>query len=121
MTDLKQAMLQAAVMLKVGAPAYNTDDVLEVLEAALALPQPEPVGVLWQHEETGRTDFLPLDEGRVTESRWGRVGPVYLHPPQRQPLTGEELDDLSRTMDRRGQQVSELALQSHRKSPRHRG
>ena len=90
MTDLKQAMLQAVDALGSNNPDIQLRAAV-TLRAALAAPQPEPVGVLWQHEETGRTDFLPLDEGRVTESRWGRVGPLYLHPPQRQPLTVDEL------------------------------
>ena len=60
----------------------------------------EPVAWLWQHRETGRTRVLMPDERTATDvaAAWDVVGPLYLAPPQRKPLTDEEIDELSRTM-----------------------
>jgi hypothetical protein len=41
--NLIAAAKLAVTMLKTGAPEFNTDDVLEVLEAALAEPVQEPL------------------------------------------------------------------------------
>lgn len=53
----------------------------------------EPVAWLWQHRETGRTRVLMPDERTATDvaAAWDVVGPLYLAPPQRKPLTEEEI------------------------------
>ena len=61
------------------------------LRAALAHPEPEPVAYLWQHGETGRTRVIEKDQVWTASNQWNRVGPLYLHPPQRKPLTEEEI------------------------------
>ena len=61
------------------------------LRAALAQPEPEPVAYLWQHGETGRTRIIEKDQVWTASNQWNRVGPLYLHPPQRKPLTEEEI------------------------------
>ena len=62
----------------------------------LAQPEQEPVAYLWQHSETGRTRVLEKDQVWTASNPWKRVGPLYLHSPQRQPLTGEQLRDVLR-------------------------
>jgi hypothetical protein len=60
-----------------------------------APPQQEkqgPVAHLWQHSETGRTRIVMPDQIITTDATWFVVGPLYLAPPQRQPLTEEEID-----------------------------
>jgi len=52
-------------------------------------PEPEPVAYLWQHGETGRTRVIEKDQVWTASNQWNRVGPLYLHPPQRKPLTEE--------------------------------
>ena len=54
-------------------------------------PEPEPVAYLWQHGETGRTRVIEKDQVWTASNQWNRVGPLYLHPPQRKPLTEEEI------------------------------
>ena len=72
----------------------------EKLRAALAQPiispeikgdKAEPVAYLWQHSETGRTRIIEKDQVWTASNPWKRVGPLYLHPPQRKPLTDEEI------------------------------
>ena len=55
-------------------------------------PEPEPVAYLWQHGETGRTRVIEKDQVWTASNQWNRVGPLYLHPPQRKPLTRQEVD-----------------------------
>jgi hypothetical protein len=65
--------------------------VTKTLNAALAQPEQEPVAYLWQHNETGRTRIIEKDQVWTASNPWKRVGPLYLHPPQRKPLTQEEI------------------------------
>jgi len=57
------------------------------------------VAWLWQHRETGRPRVLMPDERTATDvaAAWDVVGPLYLAPPQRKPLTEEEIYSLFRT------------------------
>lgn len=74
------------------------------LRAALAEPDVpatnfgnmEPVAWLWQHRETGRTRVLMPDERTATDvaAAWDVVGPLYLAPPQRKPLSGIQVERL---------------------------
>lgn len=54
MTALVAAARLVVTMLKTGAPEYDARDVLEVLEAALAEPEPEPVAWQWLDTSTFR-------------------------------------------------------------------
>ena len=53
----------------------------------------EPVAWLWQHRETGRTRVLMPDERTAIDvaAAWDVVGPLYLAPPQRKPLSDDEI------------------------------
>ena len=53
----------------------------------------EPVAHLWQHSETGRTRIVMPDQIITADANWFVVGPLYLAPPQRQPLTDAEIMD----------------------------
>lgn len=71
--------------------AWDTDgpvSTMEALRAALAQPEQEPVAYLWQHGETNRTRIIERDQVWTANDRWNCVGPLYLPPPQRQPLIG---------------------------------
>jgi hypothetical protein len=61
------------------------------LRTALAEPEQEPVAHLWQHCDTGRTRVVMPDQIITADANWLVVGPLYLHPPQRKPLTDEEI------------------------------
>ena len=67
---------------------------ITALRAALAQPEPEPVAYLWQHGETGRTRVIEKDQVWTASNQWNRVGPLYLHPPQRKPLTIEQIVEI---------------------------
>jgi hypothetical protein len=102
-----------------GTGSWAPDDawsaLVDALEDALAQPEPvevrqgweymrekgllqEPVAYLWQHSETGRTRIIEKDQVWTASNPWKRVGPLYLHPPQRKPLTDELIDVLARAM-----------------------
>ena len=109
MSDLKQAAQQALEALENpwSAGAEGVADAIIVLCAALAQPiippeikgnKAEPVAYLWQHSETGRTRILEKDQVWTASNPWKRVGPLYLHPPQRKPLTEELIDILASAM-----------------------
>ena len=61
------------------------------LSEALAAPQPEPVVLMWQNGITGRITFLPPSHYLDTGAGWFCRGPVYLHPPKRQPLSDTDI------------------------------
>lgn len=58
-------------------------------------PAHEPVAYLWQHGETGRTRIVMPDQIITANANWSVVGPLYLSPPQRQPLTDEQIEALA--------------------------
>jgi len=100
MSDLRKAAEQALIVLRCidydsfdtvvsGPDKYMCDDAYDALSAALAQPEQEPVAYLWQHGETGRTRVIEKDQVWTASNQWNRVGPLYLHPPQRKPLTEE--------------------------------
>ena len=105
MNDLKQAAQQALDALEgwrnygnwvwpesaLDQATRNTTEAITALKAALAAPQPEPVAFMWQHSETGFVNFLTLFDTQIIGAKWFCVGPVYLHPPQRQPLTLDQV------------------------------
>lgn len=73
---------------------------ITALRAALAdgdnLSPTEPVAWMWQHRETGRTRLLMPNERTATDvaAAFDVVGPLYLAPPQRKPLTEEEIREM---------------------------
>ena len=92
MTDLRQAALDAVKFLRtcrLGREAHIT-----ALEDALAAPQPEPVAyynfqthkMRWA-KPTTYDQFVSVDVPEL---------PLYTHPPQRQPLTDEQMREVLR-------------------------
>jgi hypothetical protein len=102
MSDLRKAAQMALIVLRCieydscetvvdGPDKYMCDDAYDALRAALEQPEPEPVAYLWQHCVTERTRIIEKDQVWTASNPWNRVGPLYLHPPQRKPLTEEEI------------------------------
>jgi hypothetical protein len=113
MSDLRKAAQQALEALEYENEFHwqhkenkygSITDAITALRAALAQPiispeikgdKAEPVAYLWQHSETGRTRIIEKDQVWTASNQWKRVGPLYLHPPQRKPLTDEEIEYLA--------------------------
>jgi hypothetical protein len=100
MSDLKQAAQELLDSWDMPFNFHPSAHRFEKLRAALAQPiispeikgdKAEPVAYLWQHSETGRTRIIEKDQVWTASNPWKRVGPLYLHPPQRKPLTDEEI------------------------------
>ena len=88
--------------------AFDLDELKEIYRAMIAAaPQPpvveqpqgeqEPVAWLFQHEETGLTELVDVQQVEwgfgKNNPRWQKIGPVYTHQhPPRQPLTDEQID-----------------------------
>ena len=82
----------------------NTDEgvqapeLISALKEALEQTEQEPVAWMFQHEETGRTmcvDAQQVEWGfENANPRLKKIGPLYTSPPQRQPLTDEEVDEI---------------------------
>ena len=64
------------------------------IKKALAQPEQEPVATLWQHGETGRTRITMPNDITDCDARWFKAADLYTTPPQRKPLTDEEIEDL---------------------------
>ena len=88
MSDLRKAAQMAVVMLRTGLPEYDAMDVLCVLEDALAQPEQEPVA--WMYYEDERV-WLTMCNFEAQKCATHGITPLYEHPPQRQPLTDEEI------------------------------
>ena len=73
MSDLRTAAQLAVTMLKTGMPEYDARDVLEVLEAALAQPEQEPLFVV----EGGK--LRPLRPALLNDG-----DKLYTRPPRRE-------------------------------------
>ena len=74
------------------------DEARTAIKEALAQPEQKPVAWMFQHEETGRMMFV-----ETQQLEWGfekgnprlkKIRPVYTTPPQRKPLTDEEIYDM---------------------------
>ncbi|MFM7009711.1 MAG: hypothetical protein ACKO0Z_10335 [Betaproteobacteria bacterium] len=72
-------------------------EVYPEIKRALAQPEQEPVAFMFQHDEVGRCVFSPNDSKDPVDTflqlnpRYHLVGPLYTTPPQRQPLTDEQI------------------------------
>ena len=64
------------------------DKAIEALRARLAQPEPEPVAWMYQHEDTGLTMCVIVQQvGAGFEKnnpRWKKITPLYTAPPQRE-------------------------------------
>ena len=103
---LRQAAQQALEALENPwrAGADGVADSIEALRAALAQPEQEPVA--WNWVLDGK-DYGPVYYGKPpdaditkqAEQRGRTVRLLYTAPPQRKPLTNEEIQDLAKSMD----------------------
>ena len=81
----------------------STTQVQEML--ALAQPAQEPVAWMFQHNETGRMSYVSNDglHNPTTfiemNPRYALVCPLYTHPPQRKPLSDEEIYSLADSLE----------------------
>ena len=93
MTDLRTAAQQALEALESGPdvdPIF-AGETITALKAALEQPEQEPVAYRFQSPATEEW-LLGLEP--PVGSRW-EVEPLYTAPPQRKPLTEEEIQNLS--------------------------
>ena len=120
MTDLRTAAQQALKSME-KATGFMYDSVyrslnksIEDLKDALAQPTPEPVawGVF---EGENLHDFYTLREDAEKMAGYkgshATVMPLYTAPPQRKPLTEEEIDQITR--DRWGTQLLGVMVRLH--------
>jgi hypothetical protein len=94
MNDLRTAAQQALEALEESEQHYGSDsalrDAIQILRAALEQPEQEPVAWMFQHEETGRMNYVSNDgynaTGRFLEMnpRYALVCALYTHPPRRE-------------------------------------
>ena len=85
MSDLRKAAQQALGALKAGTdvdPIF-AGETIDALRAALAQPEQEPVAWINEHGHSDRGLDAILDPTGWT--------PLYAHPPQRKPLTEDEI------------------------------
>jgi isocitrate dehydrogenase len=96
MTELREAAQQALEAL-LNCPSDISDEMFESirsLKAALAEPVQEPVA--WMHVPypgSGLRQMVSLIQNREP-SLYAATVPLYVAPPQRKPLTEEEIRDL---------------------------
>ncbi len=83
--SLREAAQQALEALE----KYDRVSALEFLRTALAEPEQEPVA--WMHK---KTDLLRKETNKPKGADWDsdHWTPLYTHPPQRKPLTDEEIE-----------------------------
>jgi len=71
-------------MVSHGMIQARMQEEIDDLRAALAQPEQEPAAWLRQRDNT-----LALNDGGLFGSDWT---PLYTHPPQRKPLTDDEIE-----------------------------
>lgn len=88
MTD-REIMKQALEALELGdvADAISVGELMDALRERLAREEQEPVA--WQWLDTGT-----FRKSLPASAEPGAWTPLYTAPPQRQPLTDDELDDI---------------------------
>ena len=96
MTTIREAAQQALEALTAHADLLGTMylkmDAITALRNALAQPAPEPVAWLHvPHPDNGLSPKPSLSPQREP-SMYGASVPLYTAPPQRQPLTEEEIE-----------------------------
>ena len=103
-----QQALEALFMYKpmvTGVTFQHGLDAMQALRAALEQQQveQEPVAWLFQHEETGLTELVDVQQVEwgfeKNNPRWQKIGPVYTRPqPKREPLTDEEIRKIGNSL-----------------------
>jgi hypothetical protein len=95
-------MTQTELLQEIQNHAGNPERVYELTKAALAQPAPvqELIGYLFQHDETGLTTVVDVQQVEwgfeKSNPRYQKIGPVYTTPQQRPwvGLTNEEAEDI---------------------------
>ncbi len=108
MTDKKTMKLALKALeewyLGCGAGSESHDDAVEAIKQALAAPVQEPFEYLFQHEETGLTTVVD-----VQQVEWGfeknnprhqKIGPVYTTPPAAQRTWVDLTDEQIKAIDK---------------------
>ena len=88
MTTLREAA--KAVLDRWDSSEYAASDLFEELRAALEQQQAEPVAYCYVKKGSS-ADALTFDQ-KPADAVSGTVFPLYTAPPQRKPLTGEEIE-----------------------------
>ena len=106
MTDLRKAAQMALEELEYIRYGDQFRKTIDALRAALAQPEPEPFGWLYESKAGDRIFHLISDDKKF-QADWEaaqqypeahKMTPLYLHPPQRKPLTEKEIDELMYSM-----------------------
>ena len=117
MTTLREAVAQALdALTKIhpGNMSWETGDAwmnaVQILREALAQREPEPMAwAVYDIKHGGsKTLHWPEQHSPNGDPSQFKAVPLYSVPPQRQPLTDEEIDQLSRTMVKGGKSVNWL-------------
>jgi hypothetical protein len=83
----------------------HLQSVVEKIEEALAQPKQEPVAYSYTSRITGAQGFSHHPMPRFVDSESWDIKPLYTAPPQRKPLTDEEIRRI------------ELAVQGYTRQP----
>jgi hypothetical protein len=97
MADIRQAAQQALEALRYGKP----NKAITILREALEQPEQEPVAWMFQHNETGRMNYVSNDGANTPElflkgnPRYALVCPLYTASPAAQrPWVGLTEDEI---------------------------
>ena len=83
-----------------GNMVFRKEQALAAIKEALAHPEQEPVAWMFQHDETGRMNYVSNDGIHDPtmflgmNPRYALVCPLYTTPPQRKTLTDEEIKEI---------------------------
>ena len=90
--SLREAAQQALEALE----KYDRVSALEFLRTALAEPEQEPVAWMWPHQFEDMKQLGGSQSIRMwPKENFKGLMPLYTHPPQRKPLTDEEIELLA--------------------------
>ena len=96
MSDLRAAAQQALEALEWAADLRNCPSAIAALKFALAQPEQEPVAWMFtENEKYGNAVVLKKHKPKTYDSNWWSMTPLYTAPPQRKPLTDEEIDRIT--------------------------
>ena len=76
-----------------GNMVFRKEQAIAAIKKALSEPEQEPVAWMFQHDETGRMNYVSNDGIHDPtmflgmNPRYALVCPLYTTPPQRKPLT----------------------------------
>jgi hypothetical protein len=103
MSDLRKAAQQALEELEFLYTHKNITCARSIHDLRAALAQPVQVPVAWLRH---RDSCLALNDAGLFGDGWS---PLYAHPPQRKPLTEDEIDGLAINYDGLPNSFLELA------------